>query len=91
MGIDKSLVSKNKLVRERNVLTRAERVGILKGEGNWNEDKSVFGLRKVKIQRLKRKPTKEASKEAPKAVPKAEASAEKKVTKVSKEKKAEKK
>ena len=86
MSIDKSLVSKNKLVRERNVYTRAERFGILKGEDNWNEGKSVFGLRKVKIQRLKRKSTKEAPKEAPKA----EASAEKKVTKESKEKKSAK-
>ena len=60
MSIDKSLVSKGKLSRERNVYTRNERIAILKADGNWKEDDSVFGLRKVKVHhRLKRKGKKE--------------------------------
>lgn len=56
MSVDKSLISKNKLVRDRNVYNRYERLSILKNDGSWTEDNnSVFGLPKVKIQRLKRK------------------------------------
>lgn len=60
MSIDKSLVSTNKLSRERNVYTRNERIAILKAGGNWKEEDTVFGLRKVKVHhRLKRKGKKE--------------------------------
>ncbi len=56
MSIDKSLVSRNKLSRERSVYKRDERVNILKADNNWNEEDSVFGLKKVKVHhRLKRK------------------------------------
>lgn len=55
MSIDKSLVSKNKLVRERNVYSRSERIEFLQHEGGWDSGDSVFGLPKVKIRRLKRK------------------------------------
>ncbi len=48
MSIDKSLVSKGKLVRHRSVLTRTERVQHLTDEGLWDETKSVYGLPKVK-------------------------------------------
>ncbi len=44
MSIDKSLVSKSKLVRHRSVLTRTERVQHLTDEGLWDETKSVYGL-----------------------------------------------
>lgn len=65
MSIDKSLVSKGKLTRERNVYSRDERIAILRRDGNWKEEDSVFGLRKVKVHhRLKRKGKKE--KEEPK-------------------------
>lgn len=57
MSIHKSLKTKGKLVRHRNVLTRDERIKILSGEGKWKEGQSVFGLPKVKniMQKAKRK------------------------------------
>jgi small basic protein (TIGR04137 family) len=47
MSIDRSLKLKNALVRHRNVLTRAERIQILKDEERWTEEQSVLGLPKV--------------------------------------------
>ena len=47
MSIDRSLKSKNVLVRHRNVLTRAERLVILEDDECWEESQSVFGLPKV--------------------------------------------
>ncbi len=47
MSIDKSLVTKGKLARHRNVLTRAERVKFLINESLWEDGRSVFGLPKV--------------------------------------------
>ena len=55
MSIDKSLISKSKLVRQRNVLTRPERIKYLTDEGLWDEKKSVYGLPKVKITKIKKK------------------------------------
>jgi len=55
MSIDKSLVSKGKLVRHRSVLTRTERVQHLTDEGLWDETKSVYGLPKVKTIKVKKK------------------------------------
>ena len=55
MSIDKSLVSKSKLVRQRNVLTRPERIKYLQDEGEWDEKKSVYGLPKVKSVKIKKK------------------------------------
>jgi len=55
MSIDKSLSSKNKLVRHRNVLTRPERIKFLLDEGLWDEKKSVYGLPKVKTIKVKKK------------------------------------
>ena len=55
MSIDKSLVSKGKLVRHRSVLTRTERVQHLTDEGLWDETKSVYGLPKVKTIKAKKK------------------------------------
>lgn len=55
MSIDKSLKTKGKLVRPRNVFTRVERIKILKGEGKWEPTMSVFGIPKVKALKLKRK------------------------------------
>ena len=52
MSIDKSLISKSKLVRQRNVLTRPERIKYLMDEGLWDEKKSVYGLPKVKIVKI---------------------------------------
>ncbi len=47
MSIDPSLKLKNALVRHRNVLTRAERIDVLKDEERWHEGDSVTGLPKV--------------------------------------------
>ena len=47
MSIDPSLKTKGALSRHRNVLSRAERVEILKEEDRWTEEESVFGLVKV--------------------------------------------
>ncbi|HSV98927.1 MAG TPA: small basic protein [Sedimentisphaerales bacterium] len=47
MSIDPSLKLKNALVRHRNVLTRAERLDVLKDEERWNEGDPVMGLPKV--------------------------------------------
>ncbi len=55
MSIDKSLISKSKLVRQRSVLTRPERIKYLTDEGLWDEKKSVYGLPKVKIVKIKKK------------------------------------
>lgn len=63
MSVDKSLRTKGKLVRPRNVFTRIERIKILKGEGKWEPTMSVFGIPKVKAVKLKRK-TKSEKKEA---------------------------
>jgi len=47
MSIDRSLKIRNALTRHRNVLTRAERIAILKEEERWTEDQPVLGLPKV--------------------------------------------
>ena len=53
MSLDKSLKTKGSLVRHRNVLTRAERVNILKDEDRWHEGDAVFGLPKVAHRKAK--------------------------------------
>jgi small basic protein (TIGR04137 family) len=48
MSIDRSLKIKGALSRHRNVLSRAERIEILKDKDKWEEEKnSVYGLPKV--------------------------------------------
>ena len=55
MSLDKSLKRRDKLLRRRNVLSRAERVQHLKEEERWQEgERSVFGLPKVKPQVITR-------------------------------------
>lgn len=51
MSLDRSLKLKSALVRERSVLTRAERLAVLKDQERWNEGDSVFGLPKVRQKR----------------------------------------
>ncbi len=49
MSLHKSLKGVNRLVRRRNVLTRAERIERLEEDERWEEEEdSVFGLAKVK-------------------------------------------
>jgi small basic protein (TIGR04137 family) len=47
MSIDRSLKVKGALSRHRNVLSRGERLQILKDEERWQEGNSVMGLPKV--------------------------------------------
>lgn len=47
MSIDPSLKVKGALSRHRNVLSRAERIEILKEEERWEEGDSLLGLSKV--------------------------------------------
>ena len=54
MSLHKSLTSRGRLRRERNVLTRWERIERLKEEERWDEERSVFALPKVKVARHKK-------------------------------------
>jgi small basic protein (TIGR04137 family) len=47
MSMDPSLKSKSTLERHRNVLSRAERIAILKETGVWTEEMGASGLPKV--------------------------------------------
>src|SRR5262245_3780221 len=58
MSIHKSLVPASKLRRHRNVLTRGERLEVLKKDGRWDDAKSIFGLSKVRNIMTKAKPKK---------------------------------
>jgi len=50
MSLHKSLRSHSKLARERNVLTRAERIVRLERDGKFERGKnSVFGLPKTRV------------------------------------------
>lgn len=55
MSIDKSLKTKGKLVRPRNVFTKIERIKLLKNEGKWDPTMSVFGIPKVKTVKIRKK------------------------------------
>lgn len=48
MSIHRSLFIKSSLKRNRNVLTRDERIAVLLKEGKWKEGEPVFHLPKVK-------------------------------------------
>ncbi len=63
MSIDKSLRRKNQLQRARNVLTRGERIKTMQSEERWPEDRSPFGLPKVKVVKLVVKKVKKAKDE----------------------------
>lgn len=47
MSVDRSLRLKSSLSRHRNVLSRAERIAIMKNAGNWDDSRTVLGLPKV--------------------------------------------
>jgi len=48
MSIHRSLKIKSALLRTRNVWTRIERLEALQRAGEWDEEKTVYGLRKVR-------------------------------------------
>ncbi|MBC8481995.1 MAG: small basic protein [Planctomycetes bacterium] len=52
MSIDSSLKVKSALERHRNVLSRAERIELLKEEERWSEGETVMGLPKVSHRKV---------------------------------------
>lgn len=55
MSMHKSLKSKSSLQRQRNVLTREERLDKLTKEGRHTDEDSIFGLPKVLVLKAKRR------------------------------------
>ena len=53
MSIHRSLASRSKLRRQRNVLTRSERIEKLVDQGRWQEGDTVFGLPTIKVMKIK--------------------------------------
>ncbi len=53
MSIHSSLRSAGKGRKHRSVLKRHERLKFLKDKGLWSDEKSVLGIPKVKMQKLK--------------------------------------
>jgi small basic protein (TIGR04137 family) len=73
MSIDKSLRRKNQLARARSVLTRGERIKVLKEQEKWVDGRSPFGLPKVRV--VKHVVKKAKKEKAAEAVPGAEGAA----------------
>jgi small basic protein (TIGR04137 family) len=63
MTIDKSLKIKTGSSSNRNVLTRVERLTNLQENNRWSEGDSVFGLPKVRVQKLALRKKKKVKKE----------------------------
>ena len=51
MSVHKSLKLKNALVRARNVLTRTERIELMKERGQWKEGQPIYGLPKTRTDK----------------------------------------
>lgn len=69
MTIDKSLKTKGRLARSRNVLKREERILTLEDQDRWEDGRSPLGLPKVRVIKAvlgkkKKKKTKEEGEEA---------------------------
>lgn len=62
MTIDKSLKVKAGAIKNRNVLSRAERIAKLLEADRWKEGDRVLGLPKVRVQKLALKKKKKAAK-----------------------------
>ncbi|MDG2380774.1 MAG: small basic protein [Pirellulaceae bacterium] len=52
MTIDKSLKVRRGGLGNRNVLTRVERIAKLEENERWKEGDSIFGLPKVRVQKV---------------------------------------
>lgn len=63
MTIDKSLKIAAGASKQRNVLTRAERLNRLIEMDRWKEGDSIYGLPKVRVQKLALKKKKKVKKE----------------------------
>lgn len=56
MSVHPSLKVKSTLLRSRNVWKRIERLEALQKSGEWDESKTVYGLRKVRTSvKMKKK------------------------------------
>ncbi len=64
MSIHSSLRSSSKGKKHRSVLKRYERMKVLHDKNLWSDEKSVLGLPKVKMQRIKVKKEKAAAPDA---------------------------
>ncbi len=53
MSLHKSLKAKGGMGRSRNVLTRVERLNVLREEGRWGDGDAVYGLPKVRTRQVK--------------------------------------
>ena len=62
MTIDKSLKIQRGLIQSRNVLTRVERLKKLKEQERWQDGDSIFGLPKVRVQKISLKRKKKVKK-----------------------------
>ena len=68
MTVDKSLKIRMGTMRNRNVLTRAERIEKLVEAERWQEGDQVLGLPKVRVQKVslkKKKKVKKGEEETP--------------------------
>ncbi|MCI0361799.1 MAG: small basic protein [Planctomycetaceae bacterium] len=63
MTIDKTLKVKAGAIKNRNVLSRAERIAKLLETDRWKEGDKVLGLPKVRVQKLALKKKKKAKAE----------------------------
>ena len=62
MTIDKSLKVRSGMIRNRNVLTRAERIEKLIESERWQEGDPVLGLPKVRVVKVSLKKKKKVKK-----------------------------
>ena len=62
MTIDKSLKIKAGSVKSRNVLTRPERMAKLIESDRWSEGDPVYGIPKVRVQKISLKKKKKVKK-----------------------------
>ena len=62
MTIDKSLKVRSGMIRNRNVLTRAERIEKLIEAERWSEGDPVLGLPKVRVVKVSLKKKKKVKK-----------------------------
>jgi small basic protein (TIGR04137 family) len=62
MTIDKSLKIQRGLIKNRNVLTRVERLAKLQETERWKDGDSIFGLPKVRVEKVSLKKKKKVKK-----------------------------
>jgi small basic protein (TIGR04137 family) len=60
MTLDRSLRVRAGSIRNRNVLTRAERIANLQAAEKWQEGDAVLGMPKVRVQKISLKKKKKA-------------------------------